>query len=97
VCAAHPEVELGPQPPLLGVSALQAPSQDGILGGGARPALDAAARLEPGHRRDELGTSKPERRRERLAVVVERALLRDGRLPERTTDDDPREGAWWPA
>jgi hypothetical protein len=94
MCAAHPKVELGPEPPLLGMSALQARSQTGILGSRARPALDAAARLEPGHRRNELGTREPERRRERLAVVVERALLRDCRMSERTADNDPREGAW---
>ena len=77
--------------------ALQARRQAGILGGGARPALDATGRFEPGHRGDELGTREPERRRERLAAVVERMLLRDRRMPERAANDDAPEGPGRPA
>jgi hypothetical protein len=94
VGAAHAEVELGPELPLLRMGALKARSEAGVVCGGAGPALHAAGCLEPGHRRHELRTGEPERRRERLAVVVERALLRDRGMPEGAPDDDSPEGAW---
>jgi hypothetical protein len=96
-CPAHAEVELGPELPLLGMGELQAGGEPGIVSGGTGPALDATRGFEPGHGRHELRAGEPERRRERLAVVVERALLRDRGMPEGAPDDDSPEGAWRPA
>jgi hypothetical protein len=91
-CTAHAEIELGAKLPLLCMGALEARSQPGILGGNAGPALHATGRFEPRHRCDELGAREPEGRREGLAVVVERVLLRDRGMPERTADDNAPEG-----
>jgi hypothetical protein len=76
---------------------LEARSQPGILGGGASPALNASGRFEPRHRHDELRTREPERRRERLAAVIERVLFRDRWMSERTADDNAPEGPRRPA
>ena len=96
-CTAHAEVELGAQLTLLCMRALEARSQPWILGSGAGPALHAAGGFEPRHRCDELGAREPEGRRERLAAVVEGTLLRDGRMPERTADDNAPKGSRRPA
>jgi hypothetical protein len=92
--AAHAEVELWPELPLLGMGALETRSEPRIVSGGAGPPLDAARSFEPGHGRHELRTGEPERRRERLAVVVERALLRDRGMAEGAPDNDSAKGAW---
>jgi len=97
VRTANAEVELWSQLSLLGVRALQTRRQPGILGCGSGPAFDSAGRLESGYGGDELGTREPERRRERLAPVVERVLLRDRWMSERTPDDHASEGARGPA
>ena len=96
-CTAHAEIELRAQLPLLCMRALEARSQPGILGGSAGPTLHAAGSFEPRHRCDELGAREPEGRREGLAVVVERVLLRDRGMPERTADDNAPEGPRGPA
>jgi len=94
---ADTQVELGAQLPLLCMRSLEACRQSRILGGSARPPLHASGRFEPRDRCDELGAREPEGRRERLAFVVERVLLRDRRMPERTADDNALEGPRRPA
>jgi hypothetical protein len=75
------------------MGALEARSEPGIVCDGKGPALDPTRGLEPGHRSHELRTGEPECRRERLAVVIECMLLRDGGMPEGAPDDDSPEGA----
>ena len=65
----------------------------GSLCGALRPALDAAGRLEPRDRGDEVAARHVVRRRERLAVGVVRALLGDRRPAERAADGDAAERA----
>jgi hypothetical protein len=70
----------------------EAGGKPGIVGGSAGPALDASGGFEPGHRCDELRAGEPEGRRERLAVVVERVLLGNRGMSERTADRNAPEG-----
>jgi hypothetical protein len=87
-CAADAQVELGADPALILVRALEADAQLLVLRGRARPPFHPARGLDPRHGRDEPGARQPERRREGLARVVERRLLGDGGAPERAADDD---------
>src|SRR5437764_2892583 len=63
----------------------------GVSLGRTRPALDAACRLEPRDRGDEVPARDVVRRRERLAPAVVRLLLRDRGPAERAADDDALE------
>jgi hypothetical protein len=97
MCTAHAKVQLRSELPLLGMRSLEARRQPGILGGSAGPALHAAGRFEPRHRCHELWAREPEGRRERVAVLVERVLLRDRGMPERAADDNAPKGPRRPA
>src|SRR5262249_59265095 len=77
--ATYADVELGPEPPLLLVGAREACPKLRVVGRNARPPLDTAASLEPGDLRNKVRTGEPVRRRERLAAIVVRRLLGDGR------------------
>ena len=94
--AADPAGKLRAQAALLVVAALEALAQVGILAG-SRPALDAAAGLEPRDRRDQMRAGQVVGRRERLARLVERGLLGDRRPAERAADGDAAERARGPA
>ena len=87
-------LELGPQATLLRVRARDAPSELGIELERARPALDPAGGLQPRHPRHELRTAQPVRRGKRIAAIVERRLLHDGRSPEWTAHDNTTKRAW---
>ena len=91
--AADSNREFGSQRPLLPLGIRQAASEPAVAARSLRPALHAAGRLQSGDRGDEEGTRQPERRRERLAAVVERRLLRDRGTTERAARDDPPKGA----
>jgi hypothetical protein len=95
--AAHAEVELRAQLALFCVRVVEACSQPGIFGGSTCPTLDPAGGFEPRHRGDELSAREPERGRKGLAALVERVLLRDRGMSERTANDDALEGARRPA
>ena len=69
--AADADVELGPQLPLQTVGAGEALPELGLGGGRARPALDAAARLEARQGGHEPGAGQVVGGREGLAVVPE--------------------------
>jgi len=91
------EVELGPQGALIGVSSLETVAQLGIVDRRASPPLDPARSLEPGDGGNEVGTCKPERRREGVTALVVRELLAHGRPAERAANDNAPKRARGPA
>src|SRR6185295_17505233 len=86
--ASDTEIELGSQLTLLRVGALEARAQDWILGSRPRPPLNTARCLQPRDGRHGRGTSGSMQRRERLPVLVVRALLGDCWVSRGTADDD---------
>src|SRR3954451_5828399 len=95
--AAEAEVELGPQATLFLVAELATAPQVRVASHRARPAFDAARRLESRHRRDEMPAGQPVGGRERLTLVVVGRLLGDGGSSERAAYDHPPERARRPA
>src|SRR4051794_13988921 len=95
--AADPARQVRPQAPLPLVRLLDACAELRLLRGEAPEALDSACRLQSGEGRDEMRARQPERRRERLARVVERLLLRDGRPAVGTANGYALERARLPA
>src|SRR3954451_9905488 len=83
--------ELPSQPPLLVVSGGEPRGERGLRARRLAPALDASGGLEPRHGRDEMPAGQVVHRRERLAVRPVRALLGDGRSPERAPHRDTAE------
>jgi hypothetical protein len=77
--------QLRPQAPLLLVPLWTLAPSSGSSARGAE-ALDTACRLEARDGRDEMRARQPERRRERLAGLVERLLLGDRRPPVGAAD-----------
>jgi hypothetical protein len=90
---SHAEIELRANPSLLRFGVAEARGELGVLGRSVGPAFDAACSLEPRHRRDEVGTCQPERRRERTARIVVGRLLRHGGTAVGAADDDAPERA----
>jgi hypothetical protein len=80
--AADADGKLGAQPLLLGVRRPQAGCQISIVLRALGPALDAASRLDPRDRSNEMRARQPEGRRKWLAMLVERRLLGDRRAAE---------------
>src|ERR671922_211573 len=80
---------------MLGATAIGRPQRLdlGAPAGGAGPALDAARRLDPRDRGDEVGTGQPIRRRKGLARLVVGPLLGDGRPTVGAADGDAAEGS----
>ena len=64
-----------------------------IVGRSPRPPLHAAGGLEPRDAGDEMAARHVVRGRKGLTLRVVRALLGDGRPPERAADDDATERA----
>ena len=95
--AADPAGQLRAEAPLLLVCLLDARAELGILPRQPAPALDSARGLEPGDRGDEVRAGQLEGRRERLARLVERRLLRYGRAAEGAANGHPPERAGRPA
>lgn len=87
------ERKLGPQAALLRVGAGETRNERRLRLGGAREALDAPGGLDPRHARHEPGASQIESRREGLAVLPERRLLRNRRKAVRTASCHPPERA----
>jgi hypothetical protein len=80
--AADADGELGSQPLLLGVRGPKARSQISIVLRALGPALDASSCLDSRDRSDEMRARQPESGRKRIAMLVERRLLRDRRAAE---------------
>ena len=78
---------------LILVRAFEACAQRGIILDGARPALDAAACLQSGDRRDEVRARQVVGGRERRAGSVARPLFCHGRPAVRTADGYAPESA----
>ena len=76
---------------------LEAAGQVGVLLNPCAPALHAACRLEPRHRCDQVAAGQVVGGRERLALVVVRLLLGDGRPAEGAADGYAPEGTRRPA
>src|SRR5690242_19653071 len=85
--------EPGSDPPLFLVRALTACLQQIVTSNCVAPALDPAGRLEAGDLRDEMAAGDVVGRRERLAVRVVGALLRDRGPAERAADGHAPESA----
>src|SRR5580765_6679631 len=90
---SDPDGQLGPQAQLLLRRVFQARGEVAVHPRAFAPALDSACRLEPRNRRNEMRAREPERRRERIAVLVVRRLLGDGRQTEGATRDYAAKGA----
>ena len=95
--AADSDREVGPKRALLGVSAREARAQCGVGLCGRGPPFDAAARLHPCKRGNEMRAGQPELRRERRPFRVERRLLCDRGQAERAPHGDATERARRPA
>jgi len=89
--ARDPDGKLGPQPALLGISALEALAELVVLLRGARVPLHPAVRFDAGDPRYEPGTGQIEGGRERLSVSSERRLFRNRRKAVRTARRNPPE------
>src|SRR5207247_1057472 len=89
--AADPTRKLRPETTLLVVRRLDTRAQLRVVLREPAPALDAPGRLEPGDGLDEMRTGQVVAGRERLARLVERLLLGDGRAAVRAADGDPPE------
>ena len=86
--ARDPDLELRPDPALLGVRARNALRELGVALDRTAPPRDSPFRLEARDRRNEPGAREVVRRRKRLTLGRESGLLGDGRVPVRAPDRD---------